>query len=134
MKLSPETKLNVVLFIGILILLAAIVFGDRTPREQQVVGIGDNCPTMVCSVTSETGTYCRISSTGYRAYPFMENNTGYKDCINKAIGTKGTWSTVAERTISFTESHCLFMDNATMCFKSTDAIEDAELVAAIQGE
>lgn len=115
---------SVLLALGLLVIVEK---ADDFPTTDAVGG----CTEYVCSASNETGTFCRISSTGYRAYPSMNTTAGYRDCINRATLVRGTWTVAPEPTVVFDESSCLFLDNITMCFRSANEIEDAQIRSAV---
>jgi hypothetical protein len=124
---------------AILCIVAGLLFGTvlvLTAEKQtdfQTTDAAGDCTVYACSVTVETGTFCRISSTGYRAYPSMNSTAGYRDCLNRTTLARGVWTVYSPpmRTYSFNETQCMFVDNMTMCFGSSNVVENQAVVDAI---
>ena len=66
---------------GIIGILALLVGVGGT----LVLNPGELSDAYVCSSTGHVGIWDRLSSTRGRAYPYPNNNSGYRDCKN------GTW-------------------------------------------
>jgi len=116
--------------VGALLLSVGILYLVEKADFSPVTNAG-GCDEFVCSVTNETGSFCRLSSTAYRAYPSMNTTAGYRDCINRATGQRGTWSVVTVPPVVFEREQCLFLDNVTMCFMSSNVHEDAQIRDAV---
>lgn len=97
-----------------------------------------SCPTLSCPVSGESGTFCRVSVSGYRAYPEFNTTRGYRDCINRSTGDTGVWAAIPvpieENVFNYTFSpdHCLRVGNDSLwCFATFNSTLDAMLVAEI---
>lgn len=122
------------LCIGTAIALVSMLF---TSPSEDIVTVGAAlCPQMTCNSTSETGFYCRVSSTGYRAYPDLNTTAGYRDCINRTSGARGVWTETIAPTQSFNytfePNHCMIVGNDSLwCFASFNRTMEAIIIAEI---
>lgn len=107
-----------------LLLVALLLAGCSANRSTDAYGPGE----YRCDKTNVTMNFSRVSDSQLRGYPYVENNTGYKDCRIGLI--LGDWILVPQTEV-FSKDSCFTMDNATFCFKSTNAVEDAQIRAMI---
>ena len=108
------------------ILALAVLLVGCAPEEQVTNALGPG--TYRCSVTNVTMNFSRVSDSLLRGYPYVENNSGYRDCRSGL--TTGQWTVVPQIEV-FSKDSCFTMDNATFCFKSTNPVEDAQIRAMI---